>query len=81
MRVPLPYNTTEVPGEIDDQNRVGRLVANVECGLTSRHLAKRILPIVRSGFGPVPPPLCAETWPKDQVGPQFLSTFQFSAPA
>jgi hypothetical protein len=42
---------------------------------------KKILPTVRSGFEPVPPPLRAETWPKDHAGSQFLSTFQFSAPA
>jgi hypothetical protein len=41
MRAHLPYTTTEVAGEIYDQNCVGRLVVNVECGLTSRHLAKR----------------------------------------
>ena len=41
MRVHLPYNTTEVAGEIYDQNCLGRLVVKVECGLTSRHLAKR----------------------------------------
>ena len=41
MRVHLPYNTTEVAGGIYDQNRVGRVVAKVECGLTSRHPAKR----------------------------------------
>ena len=41
MRVHLPYNTTEVAGEISDQNRVGPAVTKVECGLTSRHQAKR----------------------------------------
>jgi hypothetical protein len=40
MRVDLPYKTTEVAGGIYDQICVGRLVVNVECGLTSRHLAK-----------------------------------------
>jgi hypothetical protein len=41
MRVHLPYKTTEVEGGIYDQNCVWQLVVNVECGLTSRHLAKR----------------------------------------
>ena len=41
MRVPLPCNTTEVPGEIANQNLFAPLVAKVECGLTLRHQAKR----------------------------------------
>jgi len=41
MKAHLPNTTTEVAGGIYDQNCVGRLVVNVECGLTSRHLAKR----------------------------------------
>jgi hypothetical protein len=41
MRVPLPFNTTEVPSEVYDQNSMVRLVAKVECGLASRHQARR----------------------------------------
>ena len=41
MRVHLPYKTTEVAGEISDQNCVWQLAVNVECGLTSRYLARR----------------------------------------
>jgi len=40
MRVHMPYKTTEVAGGINYQNCVWQLVVNVECGLTSRHLAK-----------------------------------------
>jgi hypothetical protein len=41
MRVPLPFNTTEVPGEVYDQNSAVRQAAKVDSGLTSRHLARR----------------------------------------
>jgi hypothetical protein len=81
MRAHLPYTTTEVAGGIYDQNCVGRLVVNVGMRIDLAPFGKKILPMVRSGFGPVPPPLRAETWPKDHAGSQFLSTFQFSAPA
>jgi hypothetical protein len=42
MRVHLPYKTTEAAGGIYDQNCMWQLVVNLECGLTSRHLAKRL---------------------------------------
>ena len=81
MRVHLPYKTTEVAGGIYDQNCVVAAGRKSGMRIDLAPFGKKILPIVRSGFGPVPPPLRAEIWPKDQVGSQFLSTFQFSAPA
>jgi hypothetical protein len=80
MRAHLPYKTTEVAGGIYDQNCVGRLVVNVECGLTSRHLAKRSCRWCDPVSGQCRHLCVAETWPKDQAGSQFLNTFQFSEP-
>ena len=41
MRVPLPYNTTEVPGEIANKNLFAPALTKGECRLTLRHQAKR----------------------------------------
>ena len=81
MRVHLPYNNHRSRRRNLRPELRGAAGRKSGMRIDLAPSGKKILPIVRSGFGPVPPPLRAEIWPKDQVGSQFLSTFQFSAPA